>query len=260
MNGEKEKIFEIKNAKKSFGKTEVLKDISVSVENGDVLAIIGPSGSGKSTLLRCATLLEKLDGGEMRYQDLQVTKNDENGNAVYADKAALKKARSYFGLVFQNFNLFPHYSVLKNIMDAPLHVQKRDKAEVQAEAAELLRKMGLSDKGDAYPYQLSGGQQQRVSIARALATNPKVLFFDEPTSALDPELTGEILKVIKDLAQEHITMVIVTHEMNFARDISDRIIFMDKGVIAVEGTPEEVFSSDNGRMKEFLGKFHSDME
>ena len=255
MNGEKEKIFEIRNAKKSFGKTEVLKDISVSVENGDVLAIIGPSGSGKSTLLRCATLLEKLDGGEMRYQDLQVTKNDENGNAVYADKAALKKARSYFGLVFQNFNLFPHYSVLKNIMDAPLHVQKRDKAEVQAEAAELLRKMGLSDKGDAYPYQLSGGQQQRVSIARALATNPKVLFFDEPTSALDPEMVGEVLEVMKNLAKEGITMLVVTHEMGFAREVGDRVIFVDGGVIVEQGEPEEVFlHAKEERTRSFLSK------
>lgn len=255
MNGEKEKIFEIKNAKKSFGKTEVLKDISVSVENGDVLAIIGPSGSGKSTLLRCATLLEKLDGGEMRYQDLHVTKNDENGNAVYADKAALKKARSYFGLVFQNFNLFPHYSVLKNIMDAPLHVQKRDKAEVQAEAAELLRKMGLSDKGDAYPYQLSGGQQQRVSIARALATNPKVLFFDEPTSALDPELTGDILKTIRSLAAERKTMVIVTHEIEFARNVADKVVFMADGVIIEEGPPEQVIGNPkNERTRMFLNK------
>lgn len=255
MNGEKEKIFEIKNAKKSFGKTEVLKDISVSVENGDVLAIIGPSGSGKSTLLRCAALLEKLDGGEMSYQDLQVTKNDENGNAVYADKAALKKARSYFGLVFQNFNLFPHYSVLKNITDAPLHVQKRDKAEVEAEAAELLRKMGLSDKGDAYPYQLSGGQQQRVSIARALATNPKVLFFDEPTSALDPELTGDILKTIRSLAAEHKTMVIVTHEIEFARNVADKVVFMADGVIIEEGAPEQVIGNPkNERTRMFLNK------
>ena len=164
------------------------------------------------------------------------------------------------GLVFQQFNLFPHFSVMKNIVDAPLKVQKRKKDEVYAQARSLLKKMGLADKENAYPFQLSGGQQQRVSIARALCMNPKILFFDEPTSALDPELTGEILKVIKDLAQEHITMVIVTHEMNFARDISDRIIFMDKGVIAVEGTPQEVFSSDNGRMKEFLGKFHQGME
>ena len=163
-------------------------------------------------------------------------------------------------MVFQNFNLFPHFSVIKNITDAPIKVQKRDKKEVYAQARELLKKMGLSDKENYYPYQLSGGQQQRVSIARALCMNPDILFFDEPTSALDPELTGEILKVIKDLAAEHITMVIVTHEMSFARDISDRIIFMDDGLIAVEGTPEEVFSSEHVRMKEFLGKFHQGLD
>jgi polar amino acid transport system ATP-binding protein len=160
------------------------------------------------------------------------------------------------GLVFQNFNLFPHFSVIKNIVDAPIKVQKRKKDEVYAQARTLLKKMGLEDRENAYPYQLSGGQQQRVSIARALCMNPDILFFDEPTSALDPELTGEILKVIKSLAAEHITMVIVTHEMSFARDISDRIIFMDDGLIAVEGTPEEVFASDHARMREFLGKFH----
>ncbi|MDO4273019.1 MAG: amino acid ABC transporter ATP-binding protein [Eubacteriales bacterium] len=225
------KLFEMKHIKKSFEDLEVLKDISLDVEEGEVLSIIGPSGSGKSTLLRCATGLEKPDDGE-------IIKQGE------------------VGLVFQNFNLFPHFSVMKNIVDAPLRVQKRKKEEVYAQAAELLKKMGLSEKADAYPFQLSGGQQQRVSIARALCMNPKILFFDEPTSALDPELTGEILKVIKDLAADHITMVIVTHEMSFARDISDRIIFMDQGVIAVEGTPQEVFSSGNVRMKEFLGKFH----
>ena len=160
------------------------------------------------------------------------------------------------GLVFQNFNLFPHFSVLKNITDAPIRVQKRKKEEVYAQARVLLKQMGLADRENAYPFQLSGGQQQRVSIARALCMNPKILFFDEPTSALDPELTGEILKVIKDLAAEHITMVIVTHEMTFARDISDHIIFMDKGLIAVEGSPQEVFASEHARMKEFLGKFH----
>lgn len=224
-------LLEMRNIKKSFDRTEVLKDISLTVEKGEVLGIIGPSGSGKSTLLRCATDLEKPDSGEIHYEGT-------------------------FGLVFQNFNLFPHYSVMKNITDAPLRVQKRKKDEVYQEARELLAKMGLSDKEQAYPYQLSGGQQQRVSIARALCMNPDILFFDEPTSALDPELTGEILKVIKDLAAEHITMVIVTHEMSFARDISDRIIFMDDGLIAVEGTPEEVFSSEHVRMKEFLGKFH----
>jgi polar amino acid transport system ATP-binding protein len=226
-------LLEIKHVKKSFGDVEVLKDISLTVEKGEVLGIIGPSGSGKSTLLRCATGLEKQDVGEILYDGT-------------------------FGLVFQNFNLFPHFSVMKNITDAPIRVQKRGKDEVYKEARELLKKMGLQDKENAYPFQLSGGQQQRVSIARALAMKPDILFFDEPTSALDPELTGEILKVIKDLAAEHMTMVIVTHEMNFARNVSDQIIFMDGGVIAVQGTPEEVFSSEHARMKEFLGKFHID--
>ena len=223
-------LLEINHMKKSFGEVEVLKDISMKVEEGEVFGIIGPSGSGKSTLLRCATGLETPDSGEIHY----------NGT---------------FGLVFQNFNLFPHFSVLKNIVDAPLRVQKRNKEEVYKEARELLKKMGLADKENAYPFQLSGGQQQRVSIARALAMKPDFLFFDEPTSALDPELTGEILKVIKDLAAEHMTMVIVTHEMNFAKNVSNHIIFMDGGVIALQGTPEEVFGSDNERMKEFLGKF-----
>ena len=214
---------------------KALNGVTMQIEDGEFCFLIGPSGSGKSTILRCATGLETPDSGEII----------KTGDV---------------GLVFQQFNLFPHFSVMKNIVDAPLKVQKRKKDEVYAQARSLLKKMGLADKENAYPFQLSGGQQQRVSIARALCMNPKILFFDEPTSALDPELTGEILKVIKDLAQEHITMVIVTHEMNFARDISDRIIFMDKGVIAVEGTPQEVFSSDNGRMKEFLGKFHQGME
>lgn len=179
----------------------------------------------------------------------------ENSKVMHPDKKEMKEIRSCFGLVFQNFNLFPHYSVLKNIADAPIHVQKRDKGEVYKEAMELLKKMGLEDKADAYPYQLSGGQCQRVAIARALALNPKILFFDEPTSALDPQLTGEILKVIKDLAAEHMTMVIVTHEMNFARNVADHIVFMENGVIVKEGAPEELFTSDNQRIKEFLGKF-----
>ena len=224
-------LLEMKNIKKSFNGVEVLKDISLKVEKGEVLGIIGPSGSGKSTLLRCATGLETPDDGEINYDGT-------------------------FGLVFQNFNLFPHYSVMKNITDAPLKVQKRKKEEVYKEARELLKKMRLADKEDSYPCQLSGGQQQRVSIARALALHPDILFFDEPTSALDPELTAEILKVIRELAMEHMTMVIVTHEMNFARNVSDHVIFMDGGVIAVEGTPEEVFDSSNERMKEFLGKFN----
>ena len=250
------KLLEINHCNKKFGDNEVLKDISLSVEEGQVVSIIGPSGSGKSTLLRCATLLETMDGGDLIYLGEYTAKADETGKSIYGTKAELQKARQHFGLVFQNFNLFPHYSVLKNITDAPIRVQKRKKEEVYAQARTLLKQMGLADRENAYPFQLSGGQQQRVSIARALCMNPKILFFDEPTSALDPELTSEILKVIKDLAAEHITMVIVTHEMTFARDISDHIIFMDKGLIAVEGSPKEVFESEHARMKEFLGKFH----
>ena len=253
------KLLEISHLKKSFGDTEVLKDISMEVNEGEVVAILGPSGSGKSTLLRCATLLETMDAGTLKLGG-ETACEDKDGVSVYVGKKELREIKNTYGLVFQNFNLFPHYTVMKNVTDAPVCVQKRNKNEVEKEAKELLKKVGLDGKENSYPCQLSGGQQQRVSIARALCMNPKILFFDEPTSALDPELTGEILKVIKDLAQEHITMVIVTHEMNFARDISDRIIFMDKGVIAVEGTPQEVFSSENGRMKEFLGKFHQGME
>ncbi|MBR6701411.1 MAG: amino acid ABC transporter ATP-binding protein [Firmicutes bacterium] len=250
------KILEINNCKKQFGDLEVLKDISLSVEQGQVISIIGPSGSGKSTLLRCATLLETMDGGDLIYLGQYAAKDDGNGTAVYASDQELKQIRMNFGLVFQNFNLFPHYSVLKNIMEAPVLVQKRDKAEVKAEAMELLRKMGLEDKADAYPYQLSGGQQQRVSIARALAMKPNILFFDEPTSALDPELTGEILKVIRDLAAEKMTMVIVTHEMAFARDVSDHIIFMDGGVIVEQGDPQQIINDPKEeRTKAFLSRF-----
>ena len=247
-------LLEMNHIKKEFGDLEVLKDISLTVNEGEVLSIIGPAGSGKSTLLRCATMLETIDDGEIIYLGEKAAVS-KNGKAEYAKASELKRIHGYFGLVFQNFNLFPHYSVIQNITDAPLRVQKRNKDEVFREAKELLRKMGLSDKAEVYPHQLSGGQQQRVSIARALAMKPKILFFDEPTSALDPELTGEILKIIKDLAAEKMTMVIVTHEMNFAKNVSDYVIFMDKGVIAEEGIPEEVFNSDNQRMKEFLGKF-----
>ena len=249
------KLLEMNHIKKAFDGYGVLRDISFSVKEGEIVSIIGPSGSGKSTLLRCATMLETIDGGEIIYLGKRASWV-ENGKAVFPKKSELKEIQSCFGLVFQNFNLFPHYSVMKNITDAPIHVQKRDKEEVYREARELLAKMGLSDKEDAYPFQLSGGQCQRVAIARALALNPKILFFDEPTSALDPELTGEVLKVIKSLADLDITMVIVTHEMEFARNISDRIIFMDKGLIALEGTPDAVFGADHIRMREFLGKFH----
>lgn len=251
-----ETLLQMNHIRKHFGDLHVLEDISIEVHRGEVVSIIGPSGSGKSTLLRCATLLEKMDGGDLIYLGEAAAK-EENGKCVYASRAKLKQIRKYFGLVFQNFNLFPHYSVIKNITDAPLRVQKRNKSEVYAEARELLKKMGLEDKENAYPYQLSGGQQQRVSIARALAMKPKILFFDEPTSALDPELTGEILKIIKNLAAEKMTMVIVTHEMNFAKNVSDHVVFMDKGVIVEEGKPEDVFNSENPRMKEFLGKFES---
>ena len=248
-------VLEMNHGKKHFGGLEVLKDINLSVSEGQVVSIIGPSGSGKSTLLRCATLLETMDNGDLIYLGNYAAKNSENGS-VYASADELKKIKSNFGLVFQNFNLFPHHSVIKNITEAPILVQKRNKDEVYEEAKELLSKMGLSDKGDYYPYQLSGGQQQRVSIARALAMKPKMLFFDEPTSALDPELTGEILKVIKDLAAEHMTMIIVTHEMSFARDVSNHVIFMDGGVIVEEGNPNDVINNPKQeRTKLFLNRF-----
>ena len=249
-------LLEIKDLQKEFDGNKVLKGISLSVEKGEVVSIIGPSGSGKSTILRCACMLETIDGGEVKYNGRKAAWV-EGGKYKIPGKNELKEISSSFGLVFQNFNLFPHYSVIKNITDAPINVQKRKKDEVYKEARKLLKQMGLADKEDAYPYQLSGGQKQRIAIARALAMKPDILFFDEPTSALDPELTGEVLKVIKELADEKMTMVIVTHEMEFAKQISDRIVFMDGGVVAVEGTPEEVFNADHGRMKEFLGKFHS---
>lgn len=249
------KLLELNHVEKSFDGLSVIKDISLSVEEGEIVSIIGPSGSGKSTLLRCATMLETMDSGEVVYLEKRAAWTGEGGKTVYAGKKELKEIQSQYGLVFQNFNLFPHYSVMKNITDAPIHVQKRDKEEVYKEARALLKKMGLEDKEHAYPCQLSGGQCQRVAIARALALNPKILFFDEPTSALDPELTGEVLKVIKSLADLDIAMVIVTHEMAFARDISDRVIFMAGGVIVEEGTPEQVFASDNERTQSFLGRY-----
>ena len=247
-------LLEMNHIRKKFDDLEVIKDISLSVREGEILSIIGPSGSGKSTLLRCATMLEEIDGGEILYMGERAAWM-EGKKACHPGKAQMKRVQEYFGLVFQSFNLFPHYSVMKNLTDAPINIQKRNKEEVYREARELLAKMGLADKEDAYPCQLSGGQCQRVAIARALALNPKIMFFDEPTSALDPELTGEVLKVIRSLADMDITMVIVTHEMSFAREISDRVIFMDKGVVALEGTPEEVFTSSHNRMQEFLGKF-----
>ena len=247
-------LLEMKHVKKTFGSLEVLKDISIEVNEGEVVAIIGPSGSGKSTFLRCATLLENMDEGTLSYCGESATLN-ESGAAQYVDKKKLHSIRNDFGLVFQNFNLFPHFSVLKNVIDAPINVQKRDKAEVTAEARELLKKVGLENKEDSYPGQLSGGQQQRVAIARALAMNPKMLFFDEPTSALDPEITAGILKLLRELANEKMTMVIVTHEIDFARNVADRVIFMDGGVIVEEGKPQDdIDNPKSERTKAFLQK------
>lgn len=247
-------LLEMKHVKKTFGSLEVLKDISIEVNEGEVVAIIGPSGSGKSTFLRCATLLENMDEGTLSYCGNSATIN-ESGAAQYVDKKKLHSIRNNFGLVFQSFNLFPHFSVLKNVIDAPINVQKRDKAEVTAEARELLKKVGLENKEDSYPGQLSGGQQQRVAIARALAMNPKMLFFDEPTSALDPEITAGILKLLRELVNEKMTMVIVTHEIDFARNVADRVIFMDGGVIVEEGKPQDVIDNPKSeRTKAFLQK------
>ena len=250
------KLLEMNHVKKSFGNDHlVLKDISLGVEKGEVVAIIGPSGSGKSTLLRCATLLNTMDGGDLIYNGTYAV-TDQDGKSVYADKSELKKVREKFGLVFQNFNLFPHYSVLKNLTDPQVRVLGRSKKEAEKFAMELLEKMGLAYKPNAYPCQLSGGQQQRVAIARALAMQPEILFFDEPTSALDPELTGEVLKVIRQLAEEDMTMVIVTHEMSFARDVADRVIFIDGGVIVEEGDPKEVFGNPRQeRTRQFLRNY-----
>ncbi len=247
-------LLEINHMQKSFGALEVLKDISLSVKEGEVVSIIGPSGSGKSTLLRCATLLEQMDKGDLIYLEHYAAREAE-GKSIYAKKGELKQIQKYFGLVFQNFNLFPHFTVIKNVTDALITVDKVSKEEARERGEKLLSQLGLLEKANAYPFQLSGGQQQRVSIARALALQPKILFFDEPTSALDPELTGEVLKVIKELAKEKMTMIIVTHEMQFAKELSDRIIFMEDGVIQEQGTPEEIFASQNERVQNFIGKF-----
>lgn len=247
-------MIKVKNLKKNFGKNEVLKDISLEINDGEIISIIGSSGSGKSTLLRCMTQLETVDSGFIEI-DGQVMVSGEENHPVYAPKNVLREIRMKTGLVFQSFHLFPHFSVLRNVIEAPVQVCKIPKAQAIEEGRALLKRLGLSDKEENYPCELSGGQCQRVSIARALALKPKVLFFDEPTSALDPELTSEVLKVIKSLTEYHMTMVIVTHEMEFAREISDRIIFMDQGVIVENATPEQLFQSKNERVRSFLGKF-----
>jgi polar amino acid transport system ATP-binding protein len=243
-------VLEISHIRKSFDSLDVLRDISLTVPEGSVTAVIGPSGSGKSTLLRCATLLETAEAGSIAFGGEYALRD-----GVYADKAVLRRLRGYFGLVFQSFNLFPHYTLLKNVMDAPVHVQKRPAAEAEKDAMALLEKMGLADRASAYPFQLSGGQQQRAAIARALCMKPQILFFDEPTSALDPELTGEVLRVIRQLAEERMTMVIVTHEIPFARQVADHVIFMDGGVIVEEGPPEAVIDAPSQeRTKLFLSR------
>jgi len=250
------KVIQASNIKKQFDDVEVLKGISLEVNKGEVLAIIGPSGSGKSTLLRCLTQLEHIDTGEIYVCGQQMVQT-QNNHAIYASPTDLVKMRLETGLVFQNFNLFPHFSALRNVTEALIHVLKTPKDEAKSKAISLLKRMGLEDKLDAYPCELSGGQQQRVSIARALALSPQVLFFDEPTSALDPELTNEILKIIRELANEKMTMVVVTHEMNFAKEVADRIIFMEEGIIACEGAPNDIFgSAQNDRLRSFLGHFN----
>ena len=248
-------VLSARDIHKTFGKLEVLKGISLDVRQGEVIAVIGPSGSGKSTLLRCINLFEKINRGEITVcGDVMVS--SETGKTVYAEPDILRKIRLNIGLVFQNFNLFPHFNVLRNITEAPIHVLNIPREQAVAQAEDLLRKMGLSDKALNYPFELSGGQQQRVAIARALALSPAVLFFDEPTSALDPELTGEILSVIRSLAEEKMTMVIVTHEMAFARDVADRIIFMDEGIVVEEGTAEVILNPQEDRTRAFLSRFN----
>jgi polar amino acid transport system ATP-binding protein len=248
-------VLSLSHARKAFGENVVLHDISLEVNAGDVLGIIGPSGGGKSTLLRCLTLLETLDGGTLTYGDLTVC---EDGR--YAPKQTLAEARERFGLVFQNFNLFPHYTVLKNVVDPLVVVKKMPLAAAQARGRELLAKMGLAGKEDMVPCELSGGQQQRVAIARALAMNPEVLFFDEPTSALDPELTREVLKVIRELAAEHMTMVIVTHEMSFAQHVADTVLFMDGGEVIEMGPAEQVIAHPREeRTRAFLSNYQPEV-
>jgi len=246
----------VDNIYKSFGGKKILKGVSLNINKGEVISVIGPSGSGKSTMLRCLNLLETIDKGRITVEKDCLVYTDDAGKLVYADKKDLRKIRLKLGMVFQNFVLFPHYSVLKNIIDAPVHVAGMNKEEAIEMAMKLLEKVGLADKAEAYPYQLSGGQKQRVAIARALAMKPDILLFDEPTSALDPELTGEVLKVMKELAAEDMTMIVVTHEMNFAREVSDRVIFMDQGLIVEEGSPDEIFQNPkNERTKAFLKNY-----
>lgn len=246
-------IVEAKGIYKQFGELEVLRGIDLTVEKGEVVALIGPSGSGKSTLLRSINVLERINSGSIAIDGSYMVENVQ-GQARYVPEPELKKMRRKMGMVFQSFNLFPHMSVLENIMVAPVHVLGRSKQEAESKAMELLGKVGLKEKANSYPCEISGGQKQRVAIARALAMDPELLCFDEPTSALDPELTGEVLKTMQDLAREHMTMLVVTHEIGFARDVADRVVFMDNGVIVEEGLSQQVLSNpDHPRLRAFLG-------
>ena len=247
-------VLEMTKIHKSFGSLEVLKGIDLEVKKGEVVGIIGPSGGGKSTLLRCATTLEQITSGKIVIAGETLVSTSHSGLTQYTDKKKLQEIRGKFGLVFQNFNLFPHFSVRRNITESLIHVHKKSKEEADEICNELLKKLGMADKANAYPCNLSGGQQQRVSIARALAVNPEILFFDEPTSALDPELTSGILKVIRELAEEKMTMVIVTHEMAFARDVADKLVFMDGGVIVEQG-PDIISNPKQERTREFLAGY-----
>lgn len=243
--------------KKNFGTLEVLQGVDLEVKKGDVVAVIGPSGSGKSTLLRCINLLETADGGSLEI-DGEHLFHEEHGKVVYADAQKKRALRKRLGLVFQDFNLFPHLSVMQNLMLAPLQEENADKQAIEADCRELLRKVGLSDKEKSYPFELSGGQKQRVAIARALALRPEILCFDEPTSALDPELTAEVLACIKQLAAEHMTMVVVTHEMGFAGEVANEVLFMDNGAVIERGTADEVLRNPNNqRTREFMSKLLS---
>src|SRR5229473_695457 len=242
------------NVIKRFGSLTVLNGVDLSVKRGQVVVVIGPSGSGKTTLLRCINHLEKIDGGRIYIDSQLVGYREVKGRVVEDKEAAIAHMRSQVGFVFQRFNLFPHMTALENVIEAPIHVLHQPRAEVTERAMGLLEKVGLIEKAHVYPHKLSGGQQQRVAIARALAMNPKLMLFDEATSALDPELVGEVLKVMRQLAEEGMTMVVVTHEMGFARDVSDHVIFMDQAVIVEEGTPEQVFDhAQNERTRTFLG-------
>ena len=248
-------MVKVENVCKSFGSLQVLKDINLEVNKGEVVCIIGPSGSGKSTLLRCLNHLERITSGRVYIEGELIDEREAGKNQLKVSQKKISELCTELGMVFQRFNLFPHMTVQQNVMEAPITVRKVPKEEAAVEAIKLLEKVGLADKRNEYPSRLSGGQQQRVAIARALAMKPKIMLFDEPTSALDPELVGEVLEVMKDLAREGMTMIVVTHEMGFAREVGNRVIFMDNGEIKEEGTPEEIFTNPkNERTRAFLQK------